>query len=63
MMIKYEVEGETNMPFKLSKIVIIGTVEGIETNNQNKNKWNFDICQNNDIYFYIEQNDKNIVED
>ncbi len=31
MMIKYEVEGETNMPYQLSKIVIIGTVEGVET--------------------------------
>ena len=29
MMIKYEVEGETNMPYQLSKIVIVGTVEGI----------------------------------
>lgn len=60
MMIKYEVEGETNMPFRLSKIVVIGTVEGVETESDNKNKWNFDIYQNNDIYFYIDQseNDK-----
>ena len=63
MMIKYEVEGETNMPFTLSKIVIIGTVEGIETKSQSKTKWNFDICQNNDVYLYIDKNDKNAQED
>ena len=59
MMIKYEVEGETNMPFQLSKIVVIGTVEGVETDLDSKNKWNFDIYQNNDIYFYIDQNENN----
>ena len=32
LMIKYEVEGETNMPFKLSKIIVVGTVEGVEKN-------------------------------
>ena len=56
MMIKYEVEGETNMPYQLSKIVIIGTVEGVETTEKSKEKWNFDIYQNNDVYFYIDQN-------
>lgn len=63
MMIKYEVEGETNMPFQLSKIVIIGTVEGVEQQKENSAKWNFDICQNNDIYFYIDQNKNNSQED
>jgi len=37
-MIVYEVEGETNMPYKLSKIVIIGTVEGVETTEKSKEK-------------------------
>ncbi len=59
MMIKYEVEGETNMPFKLSKIVVIGTVEGIEDQEESETKWNFDICQNNDVYFYIDKNTNN----
>ncbi|MCI9413509.1 MAG: hypothetical protein HFJ31_03270, partial [Clostridia bacterium] len=63
MMIKYEVEGETNMPYQLSKIVVIGTVEGVETAEKSKEKWNFDICQNNDVYFYIDQNTNNIKED
>lgn len=56
MMIKYEVEGETNMPFKLSKIVVIGTVEGVELEQKNEAKWDFDIYQNNDVYFYIDKN-------
>lgn len=57
MMIKYEVEGEKNMPFKLSKLVVIGTVEGVETEQSKEAKWNFDICQNNDVYFYIDKNE------
>lgn len=61
-MIKYEVEGEDNMPYQLSKIVIIGTVEGVETEEKSKEKWNFDICQNNDVYFYIDQNASHVKE-
>ena len=55
-MIKYEVEGDKNMPFDLSKIVIVSTAEGIE--NKGKNKWDFNIYQNNDIYFYIDKNEQ-----
>ena len=58
LMIKYEVEGETNMPFKLSKIIVVGTVEGVEKN-ESKKKWDFSIYQNNDIHFYIDQNKEN----
>ncbi len=56
-MIKYEVEGEQNMPFKLSKIIVISTAEGLEKE-ESKSKWNFDIYQNNDVYFYIDSNTK-----
>ena len=55
LMIKYEVEGETDMPFKLSKIIVVGTVEGVEKGESDK-KWDFSIYQNNDIHFYIDQN-------
>lgn len=54
IMIKYEVEGDKNMPFNLSKIVIVSTAEGVEADG--KNKWNFNIYQNNDLYFYIDRN-------
>lgn len=58
LMIKYEVEGETNMPFRLSKLIVVGTVEGVE-NGESDKKWDFSIFQNNDIHFYIDQNSTN----
>lgn len=54
--LKYSVEGETNMPFKLSKISVISAGEGKDKQSENS-KWSFDINQNNDIYLYIEKND------
>lgn len=58
IILRYNVEGETNMPFKLSKITIISSSEGIDKN-AGENKWAFDINQNNDIYLYIEKNKNN----
>ena len=56
--LKYNVEGETNMPFVLSKISIISqslgtdkTVEGM--------RWAFDVNETNDIYLYIDKNEGN----
>ena len=54
-MIKYEVEGETNMPFALSKMIIISTAEGFEKE-QTEHKWDMDIMQNNDVYIEITKN-------
>lgn len=56
--IKYYVEGETNMPFTLSKITIVSTAEGVQ-NEGAQEKWNLSIFQNNDIYFSIEKNENN----
>lgn len=56
IMIKYEVEGDKNMPYNLSKIMIVSTAEGVET--EGKNKWNFAVYQNNDLYFYIDKNNE-----
>ena len=56
IMIKYEVEGDKNMPFNLSKIMIVSTAEGVES--EGKNKWNFNVYQNNDLYFYIDKNNE-----
>ena len=53
--LKYQVEGESNMPFKISKISIIESVEGTETQGAGE-KWNFDVAENNDIYIYLEKN-------
>ena len=31
LMLKYSVEGENNMPFELSQLIVISTAEGIDT--------------------------------
>lgn len=56
IILKYNVEGEKNMPFKLTKISIISTSNGIDKQ-ANDSKWAFDVYQSNDIYLYIDKND------
>ncbi len=58
LMIKYNVEGEKNMPFKLSKIVVQSTID-TKSREGTGNLWDLELTQNNDIYIYIEKN-KNI---
>ena len=53
--LNYNENGETNMPFEISKISVISTSEGTDKTSEG-NKWAFDIDQNNDIYIYIEKN-------
>lgn len=54
--LKYNVEGEGNLPFYVSKISIISNVEGNDVEDST-NKWNLQVNQNNDIYLYIKKND------
>ena len=54
LMLKYEVEGEGNMPFEISQMVVVSTAEGIEKTGENN--WNLDLIQNNDIYLHISKN-------
>lgn len=66
IMLKYNIEGEKKLPYKLTKITIISTAEGIEdtTNEGDGNAWNLDIYQINDIYISIDKTeyaDKNQV--
>ena len=56
LVLRYNVEGETNMPFELSKIAIISSQEGID-DGQTDTRWSYDIHQANDIYLYIDKND------
>lgn len=56
LMLKYEIEGEKNMPFNLSKITVISTAEGIQKDNLEA-KWNLEIVEKNDVYFQIEKNE------
>lgn len=55
LILRYQVEGETNLPFKITKISIVETVEGME-NQGTIEKWNLNVNENNDIYVYIEKN-------
>jgi hypothetical protein len=52
VMLKYEVEGEKTLPYKLSKILIISTVDGTKVDD-NDNLWNISLSQVNDFYVYI----------
>lgn len=56
LVLRYNVEGETNMPFNLTKMTIISTQEGFD-DGQTQTRWSFDVHQANDIYLYIDKND------
>lgn len=51
--LKYQVEGEKDMPYKLSKILLVSTVDG-NSNEDSENLWNIDITQTNDVFIYID---------
>lgn len=55
LILRYQVEGESNMPFEITKISIVESVEGNATEGATE-KWNLNVNQNNDIYIYIEKN-------
>ena len=55
LILKYEVEGETNMPFQLSKVMVVSTAEGIQKTDATL-KWDMNVVQNNDIYLEIAKN-------
>lgn len=55
ILLSYSVEGETNLPFKITKIRTISSSEGVEKQD-GEDMWALDINQNNDIYIYIEKN-------
>lgn len=52
---KYNIDGEQDVPFSISKISAISTIEGYDVED-NQNKWNLKAEQNNDIYIYIDKN-------
>ena len=57
VMVKYEVEGEKTLPYKINKIFVISTVEGTPIDD-GENIWNINVKQANDLYFYIEKSDE-----
>lgn len=56
LILKYEVEGEKNMPFKLSSIIVVSNAEGYQEKENNEYRWDAEIYQNNDVYLNIEKN-------
>lgn len=56
LILKYEVEGEQNMPFKLSSIIVVSNAEGYQEEQNKKYTWDVEVYQNNDIYLNIEKN-------
>lgn len=59
IMLRYQVEGEDdkNLPFILSKIIVISSAEGINTDGTDT-KWDLNLIQNNDIYISIDKNEE-----
>lgn len=59
-MLKYQEEGEKNMPFYLSEMSVISTAEGVEQEAQEGEDWwsNLAIHQSNDIYLKIARNEE-----
>jgi len=55
LMIKYNVEGENNMPFEISKVMVISTATG-KSKEGYTNKWDLELMQNNDIYIEVLKN-------
>ena len=56
MILRYNVEGETNMPFELTKITLISSCEGMDVESTDT-RWAFDVYQSNDIFLYLNKNE------
>ena len=56
LILKYNVEGETNLPFCLSSLIIISNAEGFQEEQNSTYRWDMEVYQFNDIYLNIEKN-------
>lgn len=56
IILKYNVEGEKNMPFNLSRLFIISSAEGLKKEENVDSNWNVEIYQTNEIYLNITKN-------
>ena len=52
IVVKYNVEGEKTLPYKLDKLLIISRLD-TENNNDETNLWNITLNQNNNIFIYL----------
>lgn len=56
LILKYNVEGERNMPFELTEMITVSTAEGYQEKQDEENNWNIEVYQSNDIYLNIKEN-------
>jgi len=52
IMVRYDVEGEKELPFSISKILLVSTVDGQRVDDK-ENIWNINVTQVNDVFMYI----------
>lgn len=52
---KYNVEGETSLPYSLSKILVVSRID-TKSNEDPNNLWNISLTENNNIFIYISKN-------
>lgn len=62
IMLKYQIEGEKNLPFNVTKISIISTAES-KLYKKEDGTWASNILQKNNIFFTIQKNEKYKKED
>lgn len=55
LILDYDVNGETNMPFEISKISVISTIDGKDVDNLEQ-KWDINVIEENDVYISIKKN-------
>lgn len=55
VILKYNVEGEVNMPFNLSSIIVVSNAEGLQKE-EKQATWDLNLVQNNDVYIEITKN-------
>ncbi len=57
LVLRYNEQGETNMPFDITKVTIISTTDAQDVEG-GKDRWNKMVSQNNDIYIDIQKNEE-----
>ncbi len=55
IILKYNVEGEKNLPFEISKIMVISTASG-KQKEDSEYRWDLELLQSNDVYIDIIKN-------
>lgn len=63
VVLRYQVEGEKNMPFNIGKIIVISSAVTTQNTDEEQTEegadsfiWNEKVIQTNDIYMYIDKN-------